>query len=1117
DILSKEFIDLLMAAGTVNIDVALESASHRIQKLTRKNLDLDKFKENVQYIAQKYPHVILEMEMMLGFPTETEAEALMTLDFLKEIKWVHFPNLHILKIFPNTDMYRLAIKNGISEKSIHRSTQLAYHELPETLPFPGSFTRQFQARFMGEYFLSRERLLHVLPQQMKVLSEDELIQKYDSYLTSEIKSFNDILQYVGISRPELGDVQLKQDQYEVPRFTERIRRYFPMHEPTGDAFRVLLLDLSQLFSDVHEQQLHHQIEAPLGLMFLATYLADRFKGGIHVRICKSRIDFDSYPELQRIILEFKPQLIGIRTLSYYKEFFHRSVMMIRRWEADVPIITGGPYATSDFQLILQDRDVDLVVLGEGEHTLGELVEKMMANKGKLPGEEVLEGIHGIAFVKDMTRRRSREIVSLEEIPHQCSRFDHHNLRHGDGSSDLLYVIYTSGSTGTPKGVMLQQQNLVNLIHYQYTHTNIDFSRVLQFTTIGFDVSAQEIFSTLLAGGRLFLIAKDTLSDIPALLNIVEKNNIRTLFLPASFLKFMSGEENYIRLLPSCIEHIITAGEQVIINDGFKKFLQRNNVYFHNHYGPSETHVVTALTLKPGDGIPALPSIGRPVSNTGIYLLDKVLQLVPAGVAGELFITGYQVGRGYLNNPELTAEKFGPQIALINKSFGKSRNPFSKGFLAAGGILYRTGDLARWLPDGNIEFLGRIDHQVKIRGFRVELGEIENRLLNYPGIKEAVVVVREGDNGDKYICAYVVSDVENAIPGLRDSLSKELPEYMIPSYFVPLEKIPLTPSGKIDRRALHKPGLKADDTSTAPRDEIEERLAKLWAEALELGKTRIGIDANFFELGGHSLRATILIAKIHKDFQTKIPLSELFKAPRIREMAEYIRNTVKERPISIDPVEEKEYYECSFAQKRLYIESLVQTGSTAYNMPIIMELAGNLDYAKLENAFLSLIRRHENLRTSFDVVEDHAVQKVHRLEDISFSIERAAETIEDFIKPFDLSRAPVFRVGLIKKEEKRHILMVDMHHIISDGISLKTLAGEFMALYDGNELPSLRIQYKDFSEWQNRLFRSQEIEKQKKYWLSVFEGGVPALNIPTDYRRQQRSFEGRVVAYEIDHQ
>ena len=313
------------------------------------------------------------------------------------------------------------------------------------------------------------------------------------------------------------------------------------------------------------------------------------------------------------------------------------------------------------------------------------------------------------------------------------------------NTDLLYIIYTSGSTGKPKGVMLEHRNLVNLFKFQAKYTNLDYSRILQFTTISFDVSAQEIFSALLSGGQLYLVKKQTRADIPELFKLIERNRIKTVFLPVSFLKAIFKEEEYLKCIPRCIDHIVTAGEQLVIGNNFRKYLKERKVYLHNHYGPSESHVVTTLTIEPGGEIKELPAIGKPVLNTGIYIVDKFGKLSPPGVAGEIRIGGIQVGRGYLNRPELTAEKFSRDyMSYMSYTSNKSY------------ILYKTGDLGRFLADGNIEFLGRIDQQVKIRGFRVELGEIENRLANYPGIKEAVVLAHE-DRGDKYLCAYIVSE------------------------------------------------------------------------------------------------------------------------------------------------------------------------------------------------------------------------------------------------------------------------------------------------------------------------------------------------------------------------
>ncbi len=673
-------------------------------------------------------------------------------------------------------------------------------------------------------------------------------------------------------------------------------------------------------------------------------------------------------------------------------------------------------------------------------------------------------------------------------------------------TNLAYIIYTSGSTGKPKGVILEHRNLVNLLHYQYRHTTIDFSRVLQFTTISFDVSFQEIFSTLLCGGQLTLVSRETINDIPLLFEVIERNRLRTLFMPASFLKFIMNEEEYRDLLPRGVRHIVTAGEQVIVNDTFRQYLQSNGIYLHNHYGPSETHVVTTLTLDPSGEIPELPCIGKPVSNTGIHILDSGNHLQPVGIAGELVIAGAQVGRGYLNRPELTMNKF-------------AFNPTA----------YRTGDLARWLPDGNIEFLGRADHQVKIRGFRVELGEIESRLLAHDKVNDAIVLAREDEKGAKYLCAYVVTSDRR--DDLREYLSRELPDYMVPSYFVFLESIPLLPNRKPDRRSLPIPEREKSDGYIAPRTPVEEALAEIWAEVLEVGEDTVGIEDNFFEMGGHSLKATVLTVKVHKRLNVRIPLVEVFQRPTIAQLSRYIVSAGKDRYTAIPPAEKREYYPLSPAQKRLHILYQVEPGNTAYNMPRLISLPDRVDTDEVERVFRSLIRRHESFRTSFFTLEGESMQRVH--DDVAFGVERFGrgdplwspshgnhsghpvsrvegshrglplQSLRDFVRPFDLSRAPLLRVGMMEpggNNNNGYILIVDIHHIITDGVSQDILTGDFMKLYHGETLEPLQLQYKDFSQWRNREKHGDHIRRQEDYWLREFAGDIPLLNLPTDYPR-----------------
>lgn len=397
DILTKDYIDLMVEAGTIDFSVSLETASPRLQVLIGKHLNIDRLRENVEYTCKKYPHVILELFAMHGFPTETEEEAMQTLEFIKSLQWLHFPYLAILRIFRNTEVEKIAIRNGISPEAISRSENMAFHELPETLPFDKSFSFNYQAEFLHGYFLSPERLLAVLPHQMKVLTEDEIAQKYNSYLPAKITCLTDILKSAGIPQERLNAEDcLDEAAVWVPDLDAKIKSCFTVKEPEQEAVRVLLLDLSLYYSG-EKEILYDCIDAPLGLMSLMSYLQMRLGDKVNGKIAKSRIDFKDDDMLQEMINEFKPHVIGLRTLTIFKDFFHARAAKIKQWQADVPVVAGGPYATCDYERILADTNIDLVVLGEGEITFCELIEIMIESDKKLPGEDVLKDVAGIAF------------------------------------------------------------------------------------------------------------------------------------------------------------------------------------------------------------------------------------------------------------------------------------------------------------------------------------------------------------------------------------------------------------------------------------------------------------------------------------------------------------------------------------------------------------------------------------------------------------------------------------------------------------------------------------------------------------------------------------------------
>ncbi len=445
---------------------------------------------------------------------------------------------------------------------------------------------------------------------------------------------------------------------------------------------------------------------------------------------------------------------------------------------------------------------------------------------------------------------------------------------GVTAENLAYVLYTSGSTGTPKGVAMGHRPLVNLISWQLQNAvAAGTAKTLQFASLSFDVSFQEIFSTWCSGGTLVLVSEELRRDSVALLRLLDEEEVERLFLPVVALQQLAEVAEGGGALASHLREIITAGEQLQITPEIVEFLKElRSCTLYNHYGPTETHVVTAFTLtgSPG-GWPSVAPIGRPVANAQVYLLDGSGRPVPIGVPGELHIGGVALSRGYLSRPDLTAEKFIP-------------DPFSGG---PGARLYKTGDLARFRPDGNIEFLGRMDRQVKIRGFRIELGEIEAVLGQHPEVRESVVLAREDQPGEKRLVAYLVVDRGRGprLSELRSFLKQKLPEYMVPSAFVTLEALPLTPSGKLDRRALPVPEQtrpELEEKLVAPRTPVEEVLAGIWAQVLGVG--RVGIDDNFFELGGHSLLATRVVSRIRETFKVEVPLRSLFDAPTLSTLA-----------------------------------------------------------------------------------------------------------------------------------------------------------------------------------------------------------------------------------------
>ncbi|UII24647.1 amino acid adenylation domain-containing protein [Fulvivirga maritima] len=658
----------------------------------------------------------------------------------------------------------------------------------------------------------------------------------------------------------------------------------------------------------------------------------------------------------------------------------------------------------------------------------------------------------------------------------------HNLGIQISSSELAYMIYTSGSTGRPKGVMIEHLNVLNFI--EGITSIIDFSarsRFLCLTTVSFDIFVLESILPLIKGYQVILASKDDQKDPDSLCRIIKSTELNVMQITPSHLKMLLSSAEVGEALNS-LEIIMVGGESFPVS--LLKVLQSyKKLKIYNMYGPTETTVwssVQELTKA------ASIDIGFPILNTSMIVIGDDGQLQPIGVPGELYIGGLGVGRGYWGREDLTSEKY-----VINPAGIKGR-------------FYKTGDLVKWLPNGAIQYLGRIDNQVKIRGYRIELGEIERNLLTYEEISE-VVVFAHGPKEDKLLVAYYVSPYLLEAKILKDHLSVQLPNYMIPSYFMHLTDLPLTPNGKIDRKALPKPELTSISEYMAPTSEMEQVVISLWADVLNINIDSIGITDSFFDLGGHSLLASILSNKISKELSLTLPLREVFKLQDVRSQADYLSLREKKKFTSINKSVEKAYYPVSSSQKRLFILNQLDKQSVAYNMPYTVRLKGRLERDKFDQAFSKLVKRHESLRTTFHLKDDEAVQKVE--DDHIFKVayyeceERDVnQKIEKLIAPFDLGVWPLLRAVVYTFRPDSHILVVDMHHIITDGLSQQILLKDFIKIYNQESLPPLQLDYKDYSEWQQSSTQKDKLLIHQDYWKAEFEGEILSLELPYDFAR-----------------
>ncbi|MCU0290092.1 MAG: amino acid adenylation domain-containing protein, partial [Acidobacteria bacterium] len=757
---------------------------------------------------------------------------------------------------------------------------------------------------------------------------------------------------------------------------------------------------------------------------------------------------------------------------------------------------------------------------------------------------ILKDSAAAILVIDDDEKKKKINCQLTIVNYQLSMsFSPHSLS-GIQYSNLAYIIYTSGSTGKPKGVPITHANVTPLLLWGHHRLGIGTNdRTMQNLACHFDWSVWEIFITLITGAILNIVSNELLLSGSEGASYFKRHNITILHATPTQYQLIISSGNKFETL----KYLFLGAEKLsleLLKHSLVSVQQDCRVF--NMYGPTEAAIISAVLEMKSNHVAEFTNlssvpIGQPVANGRLLILDNDWHICPMNIMGELYIGGGGVAPGYLNNPELTAERFKRNVisqwSFVNGKFQRNDNSlkFSNDQCPmTNDRLYKTGDLARWLTNGNIEFLGRIDHQVKIRGFRIELGEIESRLAKHKTVRD-VVVINQSLNGDQYLCAYIVP-LEPAgfeKEELRNYLAGQLPHYMVPAYWVSLEKIPLNANGKINLRALPQPDYVSESVFEPPANETENMLAAIWSDILGIEKIKVSVHDNFFRLGGHSLKATIMLARIQKSFAVKLSMAQIFNFPTIQKLAGIIAKTGKKFQYDLEPIEKKEYYELSYNQKRLWIINQWDPQGTAFNMPGTIPLNHNADITSIKKTLQCISERHESLKTAFIIVANEPVQYIAQKIDVPFEIKdlsllpdkekqltRQQLYLEISTAPFELETPPLFRTRLVKLNPDHYELMYNIHHIIADGWSLEILQKEFSLIYESYrlekpiEMEPLLVQYKDFAAWHNKHLNCiNDVSYQS--WKNKLIQEVPILKLPADFTNNPNDKRGASYRCLID--
>lgn len=860
--------------------------------------------------------------------------------------------------------------------------------------------------------------------------------------------------------------------------------------------------IAKMFSHF-ENLLTHLLENPLKAIEQIDYLTETEKQQL-------LFDFNDtdviYPKDKTVVDLFEEQ--ALRTPDNIAVVFHETQLSYR--ELDEKSNQLAAYLIENYAI--KSNDLIGITLERSERMIISIFGILKSGAAYVPIDVSYPQERIDYIIKDANLKLCIDEKELKKFTLLQNTYEKTSIQLSNLNS-LAYCIYTSGSTGNPKGVLNDHAGLYNRLLWMQSYLKIDDKHnFLQKTPYTFDVSVWELILPFITGSTLTVAKPEGHKDAAYLQELIDKEQITIIhFVPSmlgAFLDNIKEDKN------STLLHIVCSGEELpvlVAQDCKDKF---PNAALHNLYGPTEAAIdVTAINLNEVDVIKQGVSIGKPIANTKIYIVNDALELQPFGVPGELLISGIQVARGYVNLPELTKDRF---IA----------DPFRDGY-----HVYRTGDIAKWQADGTIAYLGRIDNQVKIRGNRIELGEVENAILEFETIQQVVVMAQELKS-EKVLGAYIVSENTLDKTALRSFLQGRLPDYMVPGFYIEISQIPLTSSGKIDRKAL--PSISSEDIVrkeyVAPQNEIERGLVLIWEDVL--GLKNIGVTDDFFELGGHSLLLGQVINRIQKLLGGTVNYKDFFTNPTILGVSKVVETSTY---VAIPKVEALESYPLTPSQNRLWILSQLEGGELAYNMPAAVELKGIIDVEKFQEAFLKLIDRHEILRTSFRANHEGEIsqfivpaqQVVFTIAQQDFSLSNDKEKlVEDYLvqennKIFDLEKAPLMRASLIRLENDIYLFFLSLHHIICDGWSLEVIISEVIKIYNALtlekeiELPELNIQYKDYAVWLNEGVSQEKHKLSEQYWLKQFQGELPVLDLPSfKIRPLNQTYKGNNITHQF---